>query len=64
MRSFLSIAIAALAALSASSAPKAPKWLVLDKITYQAGVDPLAFEGIDKLLLTKLVQAKKYKCLD
>ena len=64
MRSFLSIALAALAALSASSAPKAPKWLVLDKITYQAGVDPLAFEGIDKLLLTKLVQAKKYKCLD
>ncbi|MBQ2628972.1 MAG: hypothetical protein IJG13_04775 [Kiritimatiellae bacterium] len=64
MRAFLSIALAALAALSASSAPKAPKWLVLDKITYQAGVNPLAFEGIDKLLLTKLVQAKKYKCLD
>ena len=40
------------------------KWLVLDKMTYQAGVDPLAFEGIDKLLLTKLVQARKYKCLD
>lgn len=40
------------------------KWLVLDKMTYQAGVDRVAFEGIDKLLLTKLVQAKKYKCLD
>ena len=66
-KTFLSIALASLAAFSAtstSSAPKAPKWLVLDKITYQAGVDPLAFEGIDKLLLTKLVQAKKYKCLD
>ena len=40
------------------------KWLVLDKMTYQSGVDTLAFDGIDKLLLTKLVQAKKYKCLD
>ena len=40
------------------------KWLVLDKITYQSGVDRVAFEGVDKLLLTKLVQARKYKCLD
>ena len=64
MKAFLSIALAALAALPVSSAPKAPKWLVLDKMTYQAGVDRAAFEGIDKLLLTKLVQAKKYKCLD
>ena len=40
------------------------KWLVLDKMMYQTGVDRIAFEGIDKLLLTKLVQAKKYKCLD
>ena len=40
------------------------KWLVLDKMTYQAGVDRTVFDGVDKLLLTKLVQAKKYKCLD
>ncbi len=40
------------------------KWLVLDKLTYQSGVDRTAFEGADKLLLTKLVQARKYKCLD
>ena len=40
------------------------KWLVLDKMTYQSGVDGTVFDGIDKLLLTKLVQAKKYKCLD
>ena len=40
------------------------KWLVLDKMTYQSGVDRAAFDGVDKLLLTKLVQAKKYKCLD
>ena len=56
----LSIALA----LSLSAEPKAPKWLVLDNMTYQAGVDRTAFEGIDKLLLAKLVQAKKYKCLD
>ena len=43
---------------------KVQKWLVLDKMTYQTGVDRLAFEGVDKLLLTKLVQANKYKCLD
>ena len=52
---------------SASSRPAGnakTKWLVLDKMTYQTGVDRVAFEGIDKLLLTKLVQAKKYKCLD
>ena len=40
------------------------KWLVLEKMTYQAGVDAVAFDGVDKLLLTKLVQARKYKCLD
>ena len=40
------------------------KWLVLDKMTYQSGVDSTVFDGIDKLLLTKLVQARKYKCLD
>ena len=57
-------ALAALSAASLSAAPTAPKWLVLDKITYQSGVDRTAFDGIDKLLLTKLVQAKKYKCLD
>ena len=57
-------ALASLSAASLSAAPTAPKWLVLDKITYQSGVDRTAFDGIDKLLLTKLVQAKKYKCLD
>ena len=54
-------------AAAASIAPRGnskTKWLVLDKITYQSGVDRTAFDGIDKLLLTKLVQAKKYKCLD
>ncbi len=58
------VAIAAFSATAAFAAPKAPKWLVLDPMTYQSGVDRTAFEGIDKLLLTKLVQAKKYKCLD
>ena len=57
-------ALAALAAAQLDAAPKAAKWLVLDKMTYQAGVDGSVFDGIDKLLLTKLVQAKKYKCLD
>jgi len=57
-------ALAALAAAHLPAAPKATKWLVLDNMTYQAGVDRVAFEGIDKLLLTKLVQARKYKCLD
>lgn len=55
------------AAAAASISPRGnakTKWLVLDKITYQSGVDRTAFDGIDKLLLTKLVQAKKYKCLD
>ncbi|MBP5286089.1 MAG: hypothetical protein ILO34_08305 [Kiritimatiellae bacterium] len=52
-------------AMAAAVSPAAvPKWLVLDNMTYQSGVDRSAFEGIDKLLLTKLVQAKKYKCLD
>ena len=57
-------ALATLAATQLAAAPKAAKWLVLDKMTYQAGVDSSVFDGIDKLLLTKLVQAKKYKCLD
>ena len=57
-------ALAALSAAQLAAAPKAAKWLVLDKMTYQAGVDGSVFDGIDKLLLTKLVQAKKYKCLD
>ena len=48
----------------ASAAKGRTKWLVLDKMTYQSGVDSTVFDGIDKLLLTKLVQAKKYKCLD
>ena len=55
------------AAAAASISPRGnakTKWLVLDKITYQSGVDRTAFEGIDKRRLTKLVQAKKYKCLD
>ena len=46
------------------NANRKTKWLVLDKMTYQSGVDRAAFDGIDKLLLTKLVQARKYKCLD
>ena len=58
------VAAAALATPAAKYGNAKTKWLVLDKITYQSGVDLLAFEGIDKLLLTKLVQAKKYKCLD
>jgi len=49
---------------AASPRGRKTKWLVLEKMTYQTGVDRIAFEGIDKLLLTKLVQAKKYKCLD
>ena len=57
-------ALAAALALPLVAGPKATKWRVLDRITDQAGVDRAAFEGIDKLLLTKLVQAKKYKCLD
>ena len=64
MKYLATLALAALVAAQLSAAPKAPKWLVLDKMTYQAGVDRTMFEGIDKLLLTKLVQAKKYKCLD
>lgn len=67
MRKILSIAaLASLLAVTFSlqAAPKATKWLVLDPITYQTGVDRAAFDGIDQLLLTKLVQAKKYKCLD
>ena len=55
------------AAAAATISPRGnakTKWLVLDKMTFQAGVDRQVFDGIDKLLLTKLVQAKKYKCLD
>lgn len=51
-------------AMAAEAAPKKPKWLVLNPIKYQTGVSRTAFDGIDKLLLTKLVQANKYKCLD
>ena len=51
-------------ATAAQAAPKQPKWLVLNPVKYQTGVSRTAFDGIDKLLLTKLVQAKKYKCLD
>lgn len=48
---------------AANAEPKKPKWLVLDKFTYAKTVDPIAFEGIDALLLTKLAQSK-YKVLD
>ena len=48
---------------AANAEPKQAKWLVLDKFTYQKGVDTVAFEGIDALLLTKLAQSK-YKVLD
>ena len=51
-------------ATAAQAAPKQPKWLVLNPVKYQTGVSRTAFDGIDKLLLTKLVQARKYKCLD
>ena len=64
MKRLVTLALAALSAAQLLAAPKAPKWLVLDKMTYQAGVDQTVFDGVDKLLLTKLVQAKKYKCLD
>ena len=57
-------AVAAGVAGTALSAPKQPKWLVLNPFKYQSGVNQTVFEGFDKLLLTKLVQAKKYKCLD
>lgn len=60
---FLSAGLA-LGLLSAANAePKQPKWLVLDKFAYAKTVDPVAFEGIDALLLTKLAQSK-YKVLD
>lgn len=61
----LSIILAAgIAAATALAAPIGqPKWLVLDKISYATGVDRVAFEGIDALLLTKLAQSK-YKVLD
>lgn len=63
-RFVLAAAVAAGVAAAADAAPKKPKWLVLNPIAYQAGVDKVVFDGIDKLLLTKIVQAKKYKCLD
>lgn len=59
-----SLFLAAFSATASFAAPKASKWLVLNPMTYQSGVDRAAFEGVDKLLLTRLVQAKKYKCLD
>ena len=67
MKRILAAALAVAFALplaASSTKPRAVKWLVLDPMTYQSGVDRTVFEGIDKLLLTKLVQAKKYKCLD
>ena len=48
---------------AANAEPKKPKWLVPDKFAYAKTVDPVAFEGIDALLLTKLAQSK-YKVLD
>ncbi len=64
LKLFFALCVVVVAACGAEAAPKAPKWLVLDPITYQKGVDGSTFDGIDQLLLTKLVQAKKYKCLD
>lgn len=63
-RCALAVMIVAGMSMVADAAPKKPKWLVLNPIKYQAGVSQTAFDGIDKLLLTKLVQARKYKCLD
>lgn len=67
MKTLKTILFAAVAAAgltgTANAEPKQPKWLVLDKFTYQKGVDTVAFEGIDALLLTKLAQSK-YKVLD
>ena len=60
---FLSAGLALGMLGAASAEPKLPKWLVLDKFTYAKAVDPIAFEGIDALLLTKLAQSK-YKVLD
>ena len=60
----LGLASADAAYAVSSAGNRRQKWLVLDKMTYQSGVDVAVFDGIDKLLLTKLVQAKKYKCLD
>ena len=47
MKRLLVSAVAAAFAVSLSAAPMTPKWLVLDKMTYQSGVDRVAFEGID-----------------
>jgi len=58
-------ALAGLVAMTSAAAPTgAAKWLVLNPITYSGGVNAVAFDGIDKLLLTTLTQAKKYRCLD
>lgn len=62
-RLVLAAALLGAALQGAQVAPK-EKVLVLDKITYQKGVDQTAFEGIDNLLLTKLTQANKYTCRD
>ena len=58
----LAAALLGAALQGAQVAPK-EKVLVLDKITYQKGVDQTAFEGIDELLKTKFTQSK-YELLD
>ena len=64
MKKLLTTMAAAMLAIAGIAAPTGQaKWLVLDKITYATGVDRVAFEGIDALLLTKLAQSK-YKVLD
>ena len=60
-RLVLAAALLGAALQGAQAAPK--KYLVLDKITYQKGVDQTAFEGIDELLKTKFTQSK-YELLD
>lgn len=57
-------AFAALAGAGAETSAPKQKWVVLDPIAYSKGVDASAFDGIDNLLLTKLAQADKYKCID
>ncbi|MBQ6457570.1 MAG: hypothetical protein IJJ51_02060 [Kiritimatiellae bacterium] len=60
---FTAMAAAAIAIAGVAAPTGQAKWLVLDKISYATGVDRVAFEGIDGLLLTKLAQSK-YKVLD
>ena len=60
---FTAMAAAAIALAGVAAPTGQAKWLVLDKISYATGVDRVAFEGIDGLLLTKLAQSK-YKVLD